>query len=160
MMLRRQAARVVLLDARGHALMQQAVDPADPSVDPWWELPGGGMHHGERSEDAAARELYEETGIRDFEMGPCVWVRHTQFRFGGWHFDQHERIHVAWCDVAHESRPVALEALEAAAFLGVHWWSVDDLLTSPVQCWPSRIRDYLPDLVAGRLPSEPIDVGH
>jgi 8-oxo-dGTP pyrophosphatase MutT (NUDIX family) len=160
MVWRRQAARVVLIDSDGHTLLQHAADPADPSKVPWWELPGGGINAGESSGAAAARELAEETGIRDFEMGPCVWVRETEFRFAGWDFHQFERIHVAWCAPQPSTAPLQLEALEVVAFRGVQWWSVDDLVASSVQCWPSRIRTFLPDLVAGMLPSEPIDVGH
>jgi 8-oxo-dGTP pyrophosphatase MutT (NUDIX family) len=93
--LRRQAARVVLLDPGDRVLLLEASDPADASKGSWWELPGGGIERGEASGVAAARELYEETGIDGVDMGPCVWRQHAQFTFGGYHFDQHEHIHVA-----------------------------------------------------------------
>ncbi|MCU1461569.1 MAG: hypothetical protein JWO37_1644 [Acidimicrobiales bacterium] len=160
MAIRRQAARVVLLDDDGRVFLQHAKDPMDHTKDPWWELPGGGIHHGETTGDAAGRELYEETGIKDFEMGPVVWKRHTTFTFGGWHFDQDELIHVAWLRGPAVYQPTGLEMLEAAAFLEPRWWTVDELLVSTVQLWPSRMRDHLPSLVAGEMPAEPIDVGH
>lgn len=38
-----------------------------------WELPGGGHEPGEKISETAARELYEETGARDFNMYPvCI----------------------------------------------------------------------------------------
>ena len=160
MILRRKAARVVLLDDQGRVYLQHASDPMDPFAPPWLELPGGGIHSGESPADAAARELYEETGIRDVEMGPCVWTRRTQFTFGGWHFDQDEWIHVAWTKSTGEWRPVHLEALEAAAFIDARFWTLDELLATPIQTWPSRMREFLPPIVAGDLPDEPVDVGH
>jgi len=79
---KRQAARLILLDRESRVLLLQASDPADRAKPSWWELPGGGIHHGESSADAAKREAWEETGIREIEVGPCVWVRETQFTFG------------------------------------------------------------------------------
>jgi 8-oxo-dGTP diphosphatase len=62
--LRRQAARVVLLNRDRHVLLLSAADPADRAKPPWWEIPGGGIDPHETSEDAARRELFEETGVR------------------------------------------------------------------------------------------------
>ena len=62
-------------------------------------------------------------------MGPVIWTQHVQFTFGGYFFDSHEKIHVAWCDGG-DYRPRHLEALEAAAFRGARWW-VCLLYTSP-----------------------------
>jgi 8-oxo-dGTP pyrophosphatase MutT (NUDIX family) len=156
--LRRKAARVVLLDGDGRVLLLSASDPVDPGKRPWWEIPGGGMDPDESSEDAARRELYEETGITDVEIGPCVWTQHVEFDFGGYHFDQDERIHVAW-GTADAWRPAALEALEAVAFRGIEWWTLEQVVTSDEPLVPVRMREYLPALVANDLPQSPIDIG-
>jgi 8-oxo-dGTP pyrophosphatase MutT (NUDIX family) len=158
--LRRTAARVVLLNRDRHVLLLSASDPIDRAKPSWWEIPGGGIDPHETSDDAARRELYEETGITDVEIGPCVWTQHSVFDFAGMHFDQHERVHVAWCDDAHDVRPAALEMFEAAAFSGHRWWDLDSLLASVEPVLPHRLREFLPALVAGDLPTEPVDITH
>jgi 8-oxo-dGTP pyrophosphatase MutT (NUDIX family) len=156
--LRRRAARVVLLDPDGRVFLVEARDPADPAKGAWWEIPGGGIDHGESSSEAAARELHEETGISAAEIGPCIWVQHVEFDFGGWHFDQDEVIHVAWAEGGHYD-PQALEPLEHLAFSAGRWWSLDELSTSGVRLLPERLRDLLPPIVAGDLPEPPLDIG-
>jgi 8-oxo-dGTP pyrophosphatase MutT (NUDIX family) len=160
--LRRQAARVVLLDRGGSVLLLSAHDPADPTKPSWWEIPGGGIDPGESSAEAARRELFEETGIVDVELGPCVWTQHAVFSFGGCDFDQHERIHVAWCDGADldAAQPAGLEALEVLAFGRRRWWPLDELLGCADPVLPHRLREFLPDLVAGHLPADPHDITH
>lgn len=155
----RRAARVVLLDPDRRVLLLNASDPGNPSKPEWWEIPGGGQDPGESSEVAAARELYEETGIADAEIGPCVWVQHATFQFGGYNFDQMERVHVAWCGHVEQVRPAHLEPLEALAFKGSRWWMLDELLESDVATLPVNLRRHLPALVEGRLPDPPVDIG-
>lgn len=156
--LRRPAARVVVLDEQGRIFLINGRDPADPSKPPWLEIPGGGIDPGEDSAVAVARELYEETGISDAEIGPVVWKQYVEFDFGGYHFESDEKIHVAWCKGGDEWQPKHLEALEAAAFTGAQWWTLEDLLASDTPVLPTRMREFLPDLVAGIIPSEPIDI--
>jgi 8-oxo-dGTP pyrophosphatase MutT (NUDIX family) len=155
---RRQAARVVLLDPNDRVLLLSARDPYDPVKGAWWELPGGGMESGEASAVAAARELYEETGIDGVEMGPCVWRHDARFTFAGIRFDQHEHIHIARCaGFEADYLPPGLEALEAMAFQGYGWWTVAELASLTVI--PPWLATELPGFLTDGPPEEPIYLG-
>jgi 8-oxo-dGTP pyrophosphatase MutT (NUDIX family) len=56
----RRAARIIVLDPQGRALMFRYDVPGRP---PFWVTAGGECEVGESFEDAARRELLEETGI-------------------------------------------------------------------------------------------------
>lgn len=137
--------------------MINSVDPVDRAKAPWWEIPGGGMDPGETSDQAAAREIVEETGITDFELGPCIWTQQVQFTFAGMFFDSDEFIHVAWCDGG-VFAPRHLEFFEALAFRGARWWEPADLIASDEVLLPPRLREFLEPVVDGILPTTPIDI--
>ena len=48
--------------------------------------------------------------------------------------------------------------IEAAAFMGAKWWALDELLADQEPTVPNRLREFLPALVAGEIPDEPIDI--
>ncbi len=65
----RDAARVILLDARDRVLLLHGCD-ADQRERTWWFTVGGGIDAGESALDAAVREVLEETGLLDRRGGP------------------------------------------------------------------------------------------
>lgn len=64
----RPAARLIVLDPEGRALMFRY---DVPGRDPFWVTAGGEVDPGESFEDAARRELFEETGITA-DPGPQI----------------------------------------------------------------------------------------
>ncbi len=156
--LKRNAARVVLLNADGNIFLIRSIDPADPSKPAWWEIPGGGIEAGETSAETAERELWEEAGFESATVGPIVWVQHVEFDFGGYHFDQDEVIHVAYTTETEIKPPAGLEALEAIAFQEARWWSLEEVMAADVAFLPPRLPELLPALVANDLPDPPLDI--
>lgn len=161
--LRRQASRVILLGrddsgAATHVFLIQAVDPADASKPPWWEIPGGGIDPGETSAEAALRELHEEAGQTSAEVGPVVFTQYVEFSFGGYDFEQNEEIHIAWTDEMSIRRPEGLEYLEALAFQQARWWTIDDIANSTEAFLPPRLPELVPMLASGQLPDPPLDI--
>lgn len=55
----RPAAGIMLVNAEGHVFVGQRLDSTLEA----WQMPQGGIDPGEEAEDAAFRELEEETGI-------------------------------------------------------------------------------------------------
>ncbi len=154
---RRRAARVVVLDPQDRVLLIEARDPARRSTVGWWEIPGGGVDPGEEIVEAVRRELWEEAGIGDADIGPCVWTQRVEYTFGGYHFDQDEWIHVARCDGT-STGPQGLEYLEAVAFTQMRWWTVEELLDHGPRTIPYRMLEFVEDVAAGNWPEVPIDI--
>lgn len=157
-LLRRQASRVILLSRDGRALLIRSVDPADSTKPEWLEIPGGGIDPGEASSACAARELYEEVGITEVDIGPVVFTQYVEFSFGGYDFEQNEVIHVAWTDQTDVIDPQGLEYLEALAFQGASWWTREDIEASTEPFLPPGLPQLIGRLFDGDLPDPPIDI--
>ena len=72
----RPAARILLIDAQGRVLLFRFT-PEDGRA-PFWCTVGGAVDPGESYEEAARRELYEETGIVA-DPGPEIFQRQVDF---------------------------------------------------------------------------------
>jgi 8-oxo-dGTP pyrophosphatase MutT (NUDIX family) len=146
----RPVARVLILDPRQRVLLHQAQDDEDHR---WWVAPGGGLELGESYEDAARREVEEETGM-SVQLGPCVWVRRHAYEFNGRQFDQYERFFVAR---TFEQRGAPRNA--DAYVIASRWWSFAELAVSDEDFAPRSLPELIGDIIAARYPPTPIDCG-
>lgn len=158
----RHAARILLLDEEQRVLFLAVEDTAPwhhnrPKLTRFWVTPGGGVDPGEDHAAAARRELFEETGITDATFGPCVWELRRLLHFPNRSLWNIERIYLA-----HVHRPrVTLANLlphEVTLHPTFHWWTFDELLTTEEHFMPPALTTLLPPILAGDLPSEPIEI--
>lgn len=68
----RRSSRIILMDDEGAALLFMTAAP-DSTRFARWITPGGGVDPGETHEQAAIRELFEETGLVIDAVGEPVW---------------------------------------------------------------------------------------
>ncbi|MGV9565974.1 NUDIX hydrolase [Streptomyces sp. NPDC003480] len=153
----RKVARVVLLDPRERILLLHGHEPDDPADD-WWFTPGGGVEGDETREQAALRELAEETGITDVELGPVLWRRMCSFPFAGRRWNQDE-----WYYLARTAQTVtdaqALTELEKRSVAGARWWTCGELAESHETVYPTRLAELLRRLLDEGPPANPEVLG-
>ncbi|MBV1940601.1 NUDIX hydrolase [Streptomyces sp. BV286] len=152
----RKVARVVLLDPRDRILLLHGHEPEDPS-DNWWFTPGGGVEGDETREEAALRELVEETGITEVELGPVLWRRTCSFPFAGRRWDQDEWYYLARTADTREVVPGAtgLTELERRSVAGARWWTCQELHQAHETVYPTRLAELLRRLLDEGPPARP-----
>nr|WP_034647907.1 NUDIX domain-containing protein [Cellulomonas sp. HZM] len=148
----RRAARVILLDEHDRVLLVRGHD-ADQPERSWWFLVGGGIDAGEDAEQAALREVLEETGIAlaagDL-VGP-VLTRSAIFDFFYEHCRQDEEVFLARVPASAfvEGDRSRWTELERDLLDEMRWWSLDDLGAVEIEVFPEGLADLVRDLVGG-----------
>jgi 8-oxo-dGTP pyrophosphatase MutT (NUDIX family)/G:T/U-mismatch repair DNA glycosylase len=149
----REAVRALVLDPAGRVLMIRFED----NFGTWWSTPGGGVEPGESDDRALARELAEEVGLLDYELGPVIWTREHRLVDIAAHGGQRERhylIRTAPFDPVPGFSP---DELVAEGVHDARWFTVDELDT--VITGPRRLASLVRDLLKHGPPDPPIDAG-
>lgn len=153
----RRGVRALVLDPDDRILLVRFVNPE--TREEFWATPGGGIDPGEELEEALRRELREETGLQDVDLGPVVWTRRHVFPWAGHTLDQSERIALVRVPAFEPQPLLTAEQLIAEGVHELRWWSLGELEVSGANFAPRRIVRFLRQLLEDGPPPAPIDVG-
>jgi TDG/mug DNA glycosylase family protein len=149
----REAVRALVLDEDDRVLLVRF----DDDLGIWWASPGGGIDPGESERDALARELREEVGLHEFELGPLIWTREQWLvnpaRWGG----QRERHYLVRTRAFDPVPSFTSAELAAEGVDDARWFTVDELET--VITGPRRLAALVRDLLEHGPPPEPLETG-
>ncbi|GGT45512.1 DNA mismatch repair protein MutT [Nonomuraea spiralis] len=146
--LRRFTARVLPVDAQDRVLLLHGFDPKRPD-EPFWFTIGGATEDGETLQQAAARELYEEVGIRrDVEEFAGPYGTSTiEFIWADYAITQDQtffaiRTHDAAISFDH------MEQIEKETTTGHRWWSAEELEGTDETFFPEDLAAILRKVTA------------
>lgn len=152
----RQAARAVVLDPADRILLVRFQFPARTV----WATPGGGVDGGETHEQAIVRELAEEAGLEEVELGPWIWTRTHVFAFESGRWDGQQERYVLVRTPAFEPAPRFTPDELAAEFVtAVRWWTQAELAAAEELFAPRRLPELVAALLRDGPPGEPVDAG-
>lgn len=133
----RQSARLIVVDPEERALLFRVEEIAanDPFREPgttardriFWITPGGGIEAGESFEEAARRELFEETRFSISELGQPVFSREKLLENATGQVLSQEQFFFVRLDALAEVSTAGHTDLEQRDLSGFRWWSLDEL---------------------------------
>lgn len=140
----RPAARILLVDDDGRVLLFRFTPEGRA---PFWCTPGGAVDPGESYEEAARRELFEETGIVA-DPGPQVLRREVEFRsIEGVEVSADERYFL----VRTQAREIDVGGhteLERRVMQHWRWFTPADLAAHPEMVYPEDLGEILREVTA------------
>jgi ADP-ribose pyrophosphatase YjhB (NUDIX family)/ribosomal protein S18 acetylase RimI-like enzyme len=129
----RRAARIAVVDPDGAVFLLRC---DNVELGAHWALPGGGLEADEGPREGALRELREETGWTDLELGPLLCTWEHDFIRAGIPVRQHEQVYVARGPRREPTGPDLAATHAEEWILGWRWWTPEELAQLSEPVWP------------------------
>ena len=145
----RPSSRLLVLNPDGDVLLFRFTHQSGPLAgQDFWATPGGGVEPGESYEDAAVRELLEETGIKVADPGRPVARREVVLQLPeGEYVRADERYFVVQVNVQTIQRE-GWTRHELEVMADYRWWSIPDLDATGDTVWPENLTALLRSIVS------------
>jgi ADP-ribose pyrophosphatase YjhB (NUDIX family) len=160
----RNTVRLVLLNEKDKLLLMHIDDPRTKSIGKkyggsFWVTVGGQIEQNETVKDAAIRELFEETGIKDNEvtLGPIIWLRELDLILYGKSAHIKEQYIVARTNKSIVS-PTQLTKDEMNIIKKLQWFSLQDIANSKETIYPQKLSALMKDIIVGNYPESPLKI--
>lgn len=152
----RPTVRILLFDPDGRVLLMRGRLPSRPEGPGYWFAVGGGLEPGETLEQAAVRELLEETGFTEVTLGPVVWTREGPLRLADGELVMfRERYLVGRCAGGEPSRD-GWDEQEKVLVDDLRWWASQELAACTDVIFPKELPLLVAEIAAGRYPDAPM----
>jgi 8-oxo-dGTP diphosphatase len=140
----RPTSRWLILDGQGRVLLFRFQFAEGPLAGTgFWATPGGGCEPGESFEEAARRELFEETGLTVADPGPQVAQVRVSFRLpDGRMADVDQRFYLLRTEDFGLSSAGWTEE-ERGVLVEHRWWGPEDIAASTQTIWPEELAAIL-----------------
>jgi 8-oxo-dGTP diphosphatase len=152
----RDAVRAIVIDDARRLLLVRFEFP-DREV---WAAPGGGIEPGESHEAAVRRELREEVGVHDADIGPPVWTRLHRFTTMAGFSGQRETFYLVPLHGTPGTPAFSAAELRAEGLAGSRWWTLSELKEARhTRFAPQRLPELYESLLTEGPPDQPVDTG-
>jgi 8-oxo-dGTP diphosphatase len=151
----RQGVRAVVLDDNDRILLVHFEFP-DWTL---WATPGGGIESDESFEAAIRRELREEVGLVDVDLGPIIWERTHVFPFAEFS-GQYEKFFFVRTSTSEINPALSPQELLAERLTASRWWTLNEIRQATDELFaPRDLASLLETLIEQGPPSEVVTVG-